>query len=95
MTQQTFAISSLDELMKLYQFKTSPSCCFIEIDGQCYGWPKLPENVDPNCVITVSVPDTDDETFDVYCFANGIGLCNVMGYLISETPITHDVLIED
>ena len=96
MTQHNFAISSLDDLMKTYQFKTSPSCCFIEINGQCYGWSELPENVDPNCVITVSVPDSDDdESFDVYCFTNGIGRVNVMGYLISETPITHDVLIED
>lgn len=97
MTKQKFAISSLDELMDKYQFKTSSTCCFIEIDGQCYGWPELPDNVDPACVISVSISDSDDddESFDVYCFTNGIGRVNVMGYLISETPITHDVLIED
>ncbi len=100
MTQQNFAISSLDDLMNKYQFKTSPTCCFIEINGQCYGWPELPANVDPACVISVSISDADsddddNENFDVYCFANGIGRVNVMGYLISETPITHDVLIED
>lgn len=101
MTTQTHTINSIDELMTKYQFSTSPACCFLEIDGVCYGWSSLPNDIDPARVVTVSMEDMDDdsvETVDephsVYSLEAGIGSVNVLGYMISETPITDDILIE-
>ena len=98
--QNSAAITSLDELMSKYKFKTSDACCFLEIDGICFGWSEIPADTDHACIITVSMSDMDgdveiiDSDECVYSLSLGVHCADVLGYMISETPITDDILIE-